>query len=133
MSEALPILIPAAATWQALASLVAVLPKVEQLHTIIYLDTEPGDAPTDAQRKTAKDAGQPKRSRVNRRFHGLTVRDVHRKVGVSYLVPLAGFRLPPKECCLCRPKLRRPFHVDSRHHPIPTTYLSLTEMLRFAG
>lgn len=34
------------------------LPKVEQLHTIIYIDTEPADHPTEAQRKTAKDAGQ---------------------------------------------------------------------------
>ncbi|GAQ82914.1 Long-Chain Acyl-CoA Synthetase [Klebsormidium nitens] len=47
----------ALASMQALASLLGVLPRVEKLHTIIYLDTEPGDTPTDAQRKTAKDAG----------------------------------------------------------------------------
>lgn len=62
-TETLPALIPAAATWQALASLLGVLPKVEKLHTIIYLDTEPSDTPTDAQRKTAKDAGQELRIR----------------------------------------------------------------------
>jgi hypothetical protein len=47
---------------QALASLLDVLPKVQHLKTIIYIDTDGSDKPTEGQLQAAKAAGANRRS-----------------------------------------------------------------------